>query len=144
MAYKPIVDEHHVVRHCKKRNLVVRDDKIVDIFPEAFLLREDKDETYLSANYVEYFAGSRDVQIKSCLSDLHITPKPKDGLMRLNVGEMKSAGLRQNVKLQVLHKGGTSSSYSGIFGMPRDPQDRVLASLLASLAKNDTRQISAI
>jgi hypothetical protein len=73
---KPIPDEHHVVRHCKKRETIRENGRIMGVYPDAFLLRpanpprRPEPEKYLSCNYYEYFQGEPAGRMKSCCEAL--------------------------------------------------------------------------
>jgi hypothetical protein len=135
-----IADEHHVVRHCKNRLLLRRrsDDKAYGVQPDHFHLRSataDKpQEKYLSATYYEFFSSNAKNRMKACAAAITKTLKPKDGLVRLSVGQVKEQGAKRSIKLRVTHEPSRhSASYSTIRGVPFKP-DEELCALLAHLA----------
>ncbi len=80
----------------------------------------------------------------ACCEALPITPKDKDGLMRLNVKSIKEQGTKKNVTIRVTHEPKrTCAAYSAIRGLPID-NDNELAGLLATLALIETIQVSAV
>lgn len=67
MTVSPIPDDHHLVRHVKKRSLVTdpNDPSVVLGFSaDAFRLKVD--EEYLSASWAEFFQGEAD-QIQAAI-----------------------------------------------------------------------------
>jgi hypothetical protein len=143
-----IADAHHVIRHCKSRLLIKQDNKIVGVFPELFHLRPASDtrqqETYLSSVYYEFFEGDPVARMRSCCDAIPLKPKPKDGLVRLNVGRVKEQGQKVRKQLRVTHEGKAGSpAYAAIRGIPERPDDE-LSSLLATLAIIETIEVSLI
>jgi hypothetical protein len=136
-----IDSDHHVVRHCKNKLLIRRDGEAVGVFPELFHLRSPRadfpQETTLSAVYFEFFDGDKQSRMRSCHSSISVglTPKPKDGLVRLNVGLVKDQGEKRSRQLRVTHEPDEpiSPAYSVIRGIPITPDDE-LNLLLATLA----------
>jgi hypothetical protein len=134
-----IGNDHHIVRHCKNKLLIRKDGEAVGVFPELFHLRpptnEFPQETTLSAVYFEFFDG--DHKMKSCHSSIAValTPKPKDALVRLNVGLIKDQGEKRSRQLRVTHEPDepASPAYSVVRGIPVIPDDE-LNGLLATLA----------
>jgi hypothetical protein len=141
-----VPDDHHVVRHCKNRLIIRESDEIKGVFPEAFHLRpatqSRRQETYLSAIYYEHFAAQG--RMKACCAALPLTPKDKDGLMRLSVKGIKEQGARKSITIRVTHEPTkTCAAYSAIRGLPIDNDDE-LAGLLATLALIETVQVSSV
>ena len=148
MAAINIDDAHHVVRHCKNRLLIRKNNVIVGVFPELFHLRPASDtrpqEKYLSSVYYEFFDGEPIARMKACCKAIPFTPKPKDGLVRLNVGRVKEQGKKVKKPLRVTHEGKAHSpAYAAIRGVPEKPHDE-LSSLIATLAVIETLEVSAL
>ncbi|TAK09066.1 hypothetical protein EPO44_01775 [bacterium] len=123
MATKPMADEHHVVRHCKKKFLIWKDGQVVGVQPEAFALRpaseERKQETYLSAVHYEHFEGDHKAKMKACCEATPLEPKPEDRLLLLNAGLLKRHGTYEQYKIRALHMPKADrKSYAGIHGLP--------------------------
>lgn len=106
----PMADEHHLVRHCKKKFLIWKDGKVVGVQPEAFALRppseERKQETYLSAVHYEHFDGDHRVRMISCCEATPLEPKPEDRLLLVNAGLLKKHGTydRHKVRLSICRR----------------------------------------
>lgn len=148
MAVKSIDDEHHVVRHCKKRLLIREAGKIVSVYPEAFHLRPATEgfakEDSLSVIYYEFFDGAAEVRMKECCAALTLEVRPKDGLIRLNVGLIKEQGRKRERRLRVTHEPEpTCPAYAAIRGLPEKPDDE-LATLIANLAIVEALEASAV
>jgi hypothetical protein len=137
MAVQPIPDEHHVVRHCKKRETIREKGAVTGVYPQAFLLRPAKPpirlepETYLSCNYYEHFIGAAAAMMKSCCEALAFQPKPLDTMIRLNVGRIKSCFKKYSVGVRVTHEPKRNNpSYAAIRpGKIDDPIAGVLATV---------------
>jgi hypothetical protein len=148
MAVTPINDDHHVVRHCKKK-LTIRDQGvIIGVFPEAFQLRPAtatrEQETYLSAVYFEYFAGDDTAKLKACCAAITMELLPRDCLMKLCVGTIKEQGRKRKMALRVTHEPyDQNPAYSAIRGLPLKGDDE-LANLLATVAVLETTEVAAL
>ena len=121
MPVTNIPDDHHVVRHCRKRVTIRENGVVIGIQPTAFHFRpanpplRPKPEDYLSTVYFEFFNGQPD-QMKLCCGALAFTPKPADALARLNVALLKAPFKEQQVAIRVTHEGGGKhhAAYSAI------------------------------
>lgn len=138
MAVQPIPDEHHVVRHSKKRETIRENGQIIGVYPQTFFLRganpplRPEPEKYLSCNYYEHFAGTALEKMKSCCEALAFQPKPVDAMVRLNVGLVKDCFKKHTVPVRVTHEPKQHSpSYSAI--RPGKIDDAI-AGLLATVA----------
>jgi hypothetical protein len=123
MASSPMADEHHLVRHCKKKFLIWKDKEVVGVQPEAFALRppagERKQETYLSAVHYEHFDGNHLARMKSCCEATPLDPKPEDRLLLINAGLLKKHGTYDRYKVRaLLMPKADRKSYAGIHGLP--------------------------
>ena len=138
MAVRPIPDEHHVVRHCEKRETIRENGKIIGIHPTAFLLRSanpplrPEPEKYLSCNYYESFVGTAAEMMKCCCQALSFEPKKEDGLVRLNVAKIKSCFQKYSTPVRVTHEAKAANpSYAAI---RPGKIDNPIAGILATLA----------
>jgi hypothetical protein len=138
MAVTPIPDDHHVVRHCKKRATIRENGKIIGVHPAAFLLRpanpplRPEPEKYLSCDYYGHFAGTPTEKMKRCCLSLAFEPKPVDAMARLNVGQIKNCFNKYAVGVRVTHEPSRrSDSYSAIRPAKIDNQ---IAGMLATVA----------
>lgn len=121
MAVTNIPDDHHVVRHCRKRVTIRENGVVIGIQPAAFHYRPANPplrplpEDYLSSVYFEFFDGQPD-QLKCCCNALPLKPNQSDAMVRLNVGLLKVPFKEQNVQIRVTHEGGGRhhAAYSAI------------------------------
>jgi hypothetical protein len=148
MAVTPVRDDHHVVRHCKKRLTIRQAGQIVGVFPEAFQLRPATEtreqETYLSAVYFEFFDGDNATRLISCCAAFEMQILPKDCLMRLCVGTIKEQGRKRQRSLRVTHEPYQANlAYAAIRGLPTsgDPE---LEHLLATVAVLELTEASVV
>ena len=148
MAVRPIPDEHHVVRHCKKRETIRENGKIISIHPTAFHLRpanpplRPEPEKYLSCNYYEYFVGTAAEMMKCCCQALSFNPKKDDGMVRLNVAKIKSCFQKYSTPVRVTHEPKPASpSYAAI---RPGKIDNPIAGVLATLAVVEMVSVSDI
>ncbi len=107
MAISSLSDDHHVVRHVSYQQ-IDRDDVtgvIRGIFPQAFELLP-KDEGYLSASWLEFFAGARICCVAAIAAYLartrNVTAKQAFACGR--VGDVKEACSEYGLKIRVLHE----------------------------------------
>lgn len=107
MATSSLSDDHHVVRHVSFQQ-VDRDDTtgaIRGIFPQAFVLHP-KDDGYLSASWLEYFAGLHIHCIAAVAAFLgktrNVTAKQAFACGR--VGDVKEACRQFGQKIRVIHE----------------------------------------
>jgi hypothetical protein len=138
MRQANIPDDHHIVRHCKKKLYYLHNGKLRP-YPEAFHLRAATstmpEEDTLSGVYYEWFDGTREEKFKASYHFIFIEMKPKDALFRLNAGLIRQQGIARSKRLRVLHDQDDEKCppYATIRGMPRPPDDELCA-LLTSLA----------
>lgn len=111
---------------------------------DAFTLRLDADEDFLSVDWLEKSGQTALVdQLKHVVIQLagrRRTVKPSDRLARLNVGNSKAvvdSMCEVAIDFLYLGKGGTDT-YSGIYGIPLDPHSNEKVALqLAILSKGE-------
>ena len=107
MATNSLSDDHQVVRHVSYQQ-VDRDDvtgAIRGIFPQAFELFP-KDDGYLSASWLEFFAGSHLCCIAAIAAFLAKTRKvtAKQAFACGRVGDVKQACSDHGLKIRVIHE----------------------------------------
>lgn len=107
MATKSLSDDHHVVRHVSFQQ-IDRDDAtgaIRGIFPQAFLLHP-KDQGYLSAGWLEFFAGLHGNCIAGFAAFLGKTRKvtAKQAFACGRVGDVKDACGQFGQKIRIVHE----------------------------------------
>ena len=116
---RELSDIHNVARYCRKRDIA--EDGIPT--ENAFRLREDQNECYLSTNWLEYFHGiNRRFQIDCVIQSLKA--KGRDvrnnaSFAVLNVGTaISECGKRANVDIRFITLGESGDpSHAGVFGM---------------------------
>ncbi|WGS02207.1 hypothetical protein MTX26_15880 [Bradyrhizobium sp. ISRA443] len=110
-------DDHHVVRHVSFQQ-IDRDDSgaIRGIFPQAFILYP-KDQGYLSASWLEFFAGSTHDRVAAVAAFLAKTRKVtvKQAFACGRVGDIKEACAQFDQKIRVVHEPGDDNlAYTAI------------------------------
>jgi|GEM_PF-2804283 len=139
--YKDLADENNIVRHCSRQKLIFKDGQAVAVSPFSFRLRPHIGETYLSCDWLEYFEGEKNDQLKEVASSLKNRFSKigeQDHLAVINVGKTRECGTQRTIKLKVMHTPKTEKkSYSGVYGMPRENSDSILLELLATEAVVD-------
>lgn len=110
MKLTNIPDDHHVVRHCR-RKLAVRDAQgvCVGVYPEFFYLREKMGSTqapegYLSCVYYEFHSGSQSHIQNMCRNAMPIQLSKGDALVKLNAAKVRQVGASKKRKLRVVHE----------------------------------------
>lgn len=135
---KIIPDDHSVMRWVKTRMLKreTGTNKPVGVFHDFFKLRKDIREDSLSANWLEFFDGTQDEQIKACLDDfrksLNSPPNPPVFSI-LPVGTIKSICAEYEGSVRVLHEPSKSRSHAAIKHIPEDEAE--LLNRLCDIAK---------
>ena len=124
---------HNVARQCRKRDMEEDGTPSAD----AFLLRAEKNELYLSTNWLEYFdPNDRQTQISSVIQSLQRkgrTVKRSESFSVINVGEATIQCKRQ-YKLTIFFRNLNElndPSHSGIYGYTK--HNAKVALLLARL-----------
>ena len=146
MPVTNIPDDHHVVRHCKKRSTIRENGAVIGVLPDAFRLRpasekRPKPEEYLSAVYYEYFDGQQP-QMKACCAALPFVPKKQDALARLNVRRLKAPFQKALIAIRVTHEPDRHGpAYAAI--RPAKISD-LLAATIASNAIVELKQVSLL
>jgi hypothetical protein len=148
MARSKISDDHHVVRHCRKRLTIRRNNAIVGVHPNVFFLRKNvrgtnATEEYLSCAFYEHFAGDADFKMHSCERTTPVANKQlDDAMVRLNVGSVRAQGALKRRTLRIWNEVDkpNNPAYSGIEGFPAEPD----LDLIQALFENSIVQIEAI
>ena len=98
MATKSLPETDHVVRHVPFKLL---DDQGLPL-PQAFELRPN--EKYLSASWLEFFAGDRAARLAgcACLMSHYRQVKAHDAFAIGNVGEIKDACIEFDQKIRIV------------------------------------------
>jgi hypothetical protein len=107
MAISSLSDDHHAVRHVSYQQVDRDDDTgaIRGIFPQAFLLYP-KDDGYLSACWLEFFAGSHLACIAAVAAFIGKTRKvtAKQAFACGRVSDIKEACAEYGQKIRVVHE----------------------------------------
>jgi len=136
---RDVPSDHHVARYCNPQR-VVRDpetEAIIGVFPEAFALRTDKQESYLSTNWMEAFGVdiNIDAQFRAVLIALRkkdFAARPTGAFARLNAGRVVAAGIERGHAIRVRDRSSPRNpGYAEISGTPLDNSDRELLALFA-------------
>jgi hypothetical protein len=102
-ARRDVPKEDHIGRHCNHQRLICDIDtkNIVGVFPEAFHLRTEKKEEYLSVHWLEYFKGTLNTQFKGVVAALRDKRNVgrSSAIARLHVDLVLKAGLERNPSL---------------------------------------------
>jgi hypothetical protein len=119
MSQKVIPDTDHVVRHCPPKKC-----EATIASPDAFLLRLEIEEEYLSTQWLEK-SGEKDLieQLRAAERSLskRRSLKRSDRFARLHVGTAtQNVSNHCNVALEFRWLGKRKDLYSGVFGIPQD------------------------
>ena len=103
-SYVP--DEDSVVRHCPSQLCIWEGEVIVGVFPQAFELRKDLGEEYLSTSWLEYFPGSRTERLRSTVKALSAmrTVRKRHGMAIGNVAMIKSACNSFGLRIRIVNE----------------------------------------
>lgn len=135
---KNISDSDNILRYARKKHLDWELDSkgnpvaIRRCFPDLFKLRDDsafirnhgRAESNLSVNWIEFFAGDAEGQLRQTVDDFCSarTIKKHDAFAKLNTGEFKKVCLSHSAKVRVIHDAKKSAvkSHSSITRLPQD------------------------
>jgi hypothetical protein len=127
--------EHHFSRQVSSSRLKRRDDGVVyGCFPQAFLMRENESE--LSGSWLEYFQGTRLVQMQQTVLAIRavgLTVRNRDGLTVSNVASFHSTCAEFGVRVRILHepsRDNPNPAYATVRNLVRDNNE--LLGLLAA------------
>lgn len=90
MANRELDEEHHVARHCSKKDFV--DDEMTELNGDVYL--PDNDELGVSVNWMECYEGSQKKQVDAVCKDMAAERDVRKShkLVVLQVGRAKSIG----------------------------------------------------
>jgi hypothetical protein len=137
MAIKSLPETDHIVRHVPFKLL---DENGLPL-PQAFELRPK--ETYLSASWLEFFAGDRAASLAGCASLMshYRQIKAHDAFAVGNVGEIKDACSDFDQKIRIVSEpDDLNLAYSAVRQIRTDNLE--LLELLAQDAWNDVSSAS--
>lgn len=144
----PITD--HVARYCNPQR-VIRDPNthaVTGVFPQAFALRPEKKELYLSTHWMESFAEDVDAQFQAVvttLCDKLNIVRPEAAVARLNAGCIVQEGAMRRLSIRIRDRSNRNDpGYSGIYGMPRDNSDVEFLALLANECCIEVRGVAEV
>ncbi len=147
---RDVLQEHHVARYCNSQ-VVDRDPEnnaIRGVFPQAFELKTNRGEEYLSLCQFEYFAGTLDAQFKSVLMvfrDKIANVRSASAIVRLNCGAILAAGTSRGHSLRMRDRSSDKNrGYAGLEGMPKDNSDLDLLGILANKLCLEVRGVQEI
>lgn len=130
----PVPDEHRVCRHVPKRWVLPNG----TISSEAFCLKREKRERYLSSSWLEFFGGDdahNEQRVRECTQ---LAFHRRDVFARVPVGSMRERVRRRfRILLAVRHIGGDNPSYSGIHRIPRRKHETVAVEIAFSVGRNN-------
>lgn len=133
----PVPDQHHVVRFCKRRLTIRKDDKVIGLFSDALFLRKDVKgtgpERYLSCVYYEYFDGNGCLRMLSCEDATRVIGKKADDAMfRLSVEGIRKEGASRRRRITIWHKPDDTENpaYGGMDGFPLEPDLELVQNIL--------------
>lgn len=110
--------------------------ELLGVAPQAFALRPEKRENYLSTSFFEFIDGSTNERLKFIREiwiKLNLGVKPEVGMAICKVEQIKGAGIDRKTPLTVRLEGtNINPSYTKVFGLPLDNSDQTLLELLAA------------
>lgn len=140
----------HVARYCNPQR-VIRDPNthaITGVFPQAFALRPEIKESYLSTHWMESFAVDIDAQFQAvvaALRDKLVKVRPEAAVARLNVGCVVQEGAMRELSIRIRDRSNQNNpGYSGIYGMPRDNSNIEFLALLANECCIEVRGVDEV
>ncbi len=147
---RDISGDHHVARYCNPQR-VDRDpetSEIRGVFPQAFALRPEIGEEYLSLRHFEYFGNDINKQYKDILAAFESTIKnvrPISAIARVQCGDWLSAGDARGHKLRMRDASSEKRpGYVELHGMPRDNSDLELLAMIATVLCLEVRGVDQI
>ena len=142
--------EDHVAHYCNPQK-VIREpetDAIIGVFPQAFALRQEKNELYLSAHWMEFFAVDVDVQFQGVVAALRKkmeVVRPKAAIAKLNTGCVVRCGAMRGLAIEIRDRSNSHNpGYAGIYGMPLDNSDDLFLAQLADECCIEVRGVDEV
>ncbi len=103
MQAATIANENHIARHIKKV-WIVESEGVISIIPQAFEIT-DNDDGYLSANWLEYFAGTHLDQLSQIVTTTSSrTFSKSSGFTVGNIGKIKACCEKYGHQVRVVHE----------------------------------------
>ena len=138
MSSSYVPDDSHIARHVPFSKLI-RDEegRVIGCLPAAFHLRPN--EEYLSASWVEFFAGTRLEQLSKLVATVASsrTLGAKSAFAVGNVGRIKDACERGGSRLRVIHEPELDNeAHVAVRRWPRE-EEQVLLGLIAADVWNE-------
>jgi len=143
-----IPEEDHVVRHAPYSKLIRdKDDNTIGVLPQAFELRLEAGESYLSVNWLEYFSDGKSSRIEALVKDFRAVRKKSGARVGTNsafcIGNVDdtlstctSCGFNKvRIVYEKPSRSNPNKSHSKIIRLP--PNDDDLLSLFASSIFNN-------
>jgi hypothetical protein len=145
-----VPDADHVARYCGNQS-VERDPKtklILGVYPQAFSLRVQRNEQYLSIYWMEYFSDTIDTQFQGAVAALRNKPftlSNAGAFARLNAKRVRAAGTTRGHMLRIRDRSSSKDpGYASIENMPLDNSDIELLELLAHDCCIEVRGVAEI
>ncbi len=142
--------DDHVARYCNPQR-VIRDpntDTIKGVFPQAFELRTNKKELYLSTHWMESFSEENDLQFQGVVAALRKkmeVVRPKAAIAKLNTGCVVRCGAMRGLAIEIRDRSNSHNpGYAGIYGMPLDNSDDLFLAQLADECCIEVRGVDEV
>ena len=137
MAQRDFRDDEHFVRLCSRQKQIRDEDgKILGVTWEAFSLRTEINEDYLSGALLEHFEGTQKEQAVAAVEAMKsagLIFSDKHAVALCLAGSIRGCAAKQKRKLRVRHEPNKkNAAYSKVRGLPLDNSDNELLSLLAA------------
>lgn len=134
---RPVPPENHVARYCNPQQVIrnPETDAIEGVFPQAFALRIEKNELYLSTHWMEFFSnevGGEFQAVVTALCNKKFKVKPRGAVAKLNAGCVVQGGAMRGLSIDIrIRSNSFNPGYAGIYGMPPNNSDEVFLAQLA-------------
>ncbi|PZV34337.1 hypothetical protein [Mesorhizobium kowhaii] len=119
-----IPDEGHLIRSVPFSKLRKADgtDDVIGILPEAFAMRDV--DSYLSATWLEHFAGSDQQKVTAAVHTLRnssLKISPKSGFARGKAGDIRTACSARGHSVRIVHEPEPDNdAHAAVRRYPRD------------------------
>lgn len=142
----------HVARYCNPQR-VIRNPQtkaVEGVWPEAFALRVEVQETYISTHWMERFSEDVDAQFGAVVRALRkkfVTygVKRRAAIARVNAGLVVEAGSLRGHAIRIRDRSTAHDpGYCGIYGVPLDNSDTELLGLFANQCCVEVREVAEI
>ncbi len=139
MKQRDLTAAENFVRVCSRQKQILGvEGELLGVTWEAFALRQDKNEKYVSGACREVFAGTLQVQIKNAANSIlngfgPSVKKASYAVVVIKVEEIIGAGKRRDKALRVrLEPKRSNHGYATIRQLPLDNSDSELLKILAN------------